>query len=148
MNARRLRLLLSLYPPLWGAGIAVRRVSPDFRQVDVEMKLRVWNRNYVGTHYGGSLYSMTDPFYMLMLVENLGRDFVVWDRAASIRFKRPGRGTVRAEFRLSKERLASIRSEAIEQGKVRPRFQVLVQDGEGELIAEVEKELSVRWKGQ
>ncbi len=146
MTPRRLRLLLRLYPPLLGAGIVVRHLSPDLRAIDVEMKLRFWNRNYVGTHYGGSLYSMTDPFYMLMLIENLGREFVVWDKAASIRFRRPGRGTVRAQFRLSEGRLRQVRQQALAEGKAEPRFEVAVRDETGEVVALVEKHLQVRAK--
>jgi hypothetical protein len=90
---------MSYWPPFFGAGIRIREISDDFTYVRVEMKLRFWNRNYVGTHFGGSLYSMVDPFYMLMLIENLGRDYIVWDKSASIRFLKPGRGRVSAEFR-------------------------------------------------
>jgi len=68
------------------------------------MRLRWWNANYVGTHYGGSLYSMADPFFMVMLIENLGKDYIVWDKAATIRFKKPGRGKMSAGFRLSESR--------------------------------------------
>ena len=90
--------LINLWPPFLGAGIRVTRIAPGWREVDVEMKLRRWNRNYVGTHYGGSLYSMADPFFMLMLIENLGREYIVWDKSASIRFRKPGKGVVRAEL--------------------------------------------------
>ena len=99
--------------------------------VDVEMKLRPWNRNYVGTHYGGSLYSMTDPFYMLMLMENLGRDYIVWDKAASIRFRKPGKGKVKAEFRLSDAQLDEIRDKLTTQEKYEPTFLVEVKDEAG-----------------
>src|SRR3954471_228439 len=95
---RNMRTVLNLYPPFLGAGIRVKRLDPDWRTIEVEMKLRRWNTNYVGSHYGGSLYSMTDPFYMLMLIENLGRDYIVWDKSATIRFRRPGKGTVVAKF--------------------------------------------------
>ena len=78
-------MYMNVWPPFAGAGIRVVRLDADWRAIDVEMKLRFWNSNYVGTHYGGSLYSMTDPFYMLMLIENLGREYVVWDKAATIR---------------------------------------------------------------
>src|SRR5208282_1913536 len=98
---RYMRTLISLWPPLLGAGIRLTRLDPDWRAVDVEIKLRRWNRNYVGTHYGGSLYSMADPFYMVMLIENLGREYIVWDKSASIRFRKPGRGTVSVSFRLT-----------------------------------------------
>ena len=90
---------MRLYPPYLGAGIRVTHVSHDFREIDVRMGLHWWNRNYVGTHFGGSLYSMIDPFLMLMFLENLGRDYVVWDKAATIRFKTPGRGLGEEESR-------------------------------------------------
>ena len=89
-----MRLLMNVWPPFLGAGIRVKRLQPDWKEVDVEMKLRGWNSNYVGTHYGGSLYSMADPFYMLMLIENVGRNYIVWDKSASIRFKKPEKGIV------------------------------------------------------
>ena len=137
---------INLWPPILGAGIKVRRMDPDMRAVDVEMKLTRWNRNYVGTHYGGSLYSMADPFYMLMLMENLGREYIVWDKAATIRFKKPGKGTVRAEFRLTEQQIEDIREKLKHQAKVEPTFVVEIKDAHGTVIAEVEKLLYVRKK--
>jgi hypothetical protein len=121
-------------------------MDPDMRAVDVEMRLTRWNRNYVGTHYGGSLYSMADPFYMLMLMENLGREYIVWDKAATIRFKKPGKGTVRAEFRLSEKQIEDIREKLKSETKVEPTFLVEIKDAHGTVIAEVEKLLYVRKK--
>ena len=135
---------INIWPPLLGAGIRVRWRSD--KAVDVEMKLRTWNRNYVGTHYGGSLYSMTDPFYMLMLMENLGRDYIVWDKTASIRFRKPGRGKVRAEFRLTEGQLDEIRNKLMTQDKYEPTFLVEVRDEAGDVVAEVQKVLHVRRK--
>jgi acyl-coenzyme A thioesterase PaaI-like protein len=148
MQRKLNRHLLNIWPPLLGAGIRVRRISEDLREVDVEMKLRVWNRNYVGTHYGGSLYSMTDPFYMVMLMRNLGPEYVVWDKAAAIRFKRPGKGTVRAEFRLTEERIQEIVRTLETQEKTELVFRVLVQDAEANVIAEVEKTIYVAKSGK
>jgi hypothetical protein len=135
--------LLSLYPPYLGAGIRVK-ASPDLRTFEVRMKIRWWNRNYVATHFGGSLYSMCDPFFMLILVEALGPGYVVWDKAASIRFLRPGRGTVHATFHIPLVRIEEIRAAAEARGKVEPTFQVNVLDEAGEVVAEVEKLLYVR----
>lgn len=143
---RHMRRLLNLWPPFLGAGIRVRRLDPDWRAVDVEMKLRFWNANFVGTHYGGSLYSMTDPFYMLMLIENLGREYIVWDKSATIRFRRPGRGRMTASFRLSEEQLDEIRRTLQTEQKTEPTFVVEVKDQAGEVVAEVQKVLSVRKK--
>ena len=129
-----------------GAGIRVEHVAPDMKSVDVEMRLRWWNANYVGTHFGGSLFAMTDAFYMLMLMANLGRDYIVWDKAASIRYRKPGKGTVRAEFRLSDTQLDDIRERLKTLPTYEPRFTVEVKDELGTVIAEVEKLLYVRRK--
>jgi len=141
---RNIRLAMNLWPPFLGAGIRVKRLSADWKAIDVEMKLRRWNTNYVGTHYGGSLYSMTDPFFMLMLIENLGRDYIVWDKASSIRFRKPGRGTVSARFRLSEQELQDIRDVLKGQEKVDRSFAVQVTDESGTVIAEVHKQVQVR----
>ena len=138
--------LLRFYPPFFGAGIRVTHVAKDFRAIDVQMRLRWWNRNYVGTQFGGSLYSMVDPFFMLMFIENLGREYVVWDKAAAIRFKRPGRGTVFARFRLSEEELQRVRQDVERDGRAQPTFSVSVVDEEGHVVAEVDKVLSVKKK--
>jgi hypothetical protein len=145
MSKRWLIRLLNFYPPYLGAGVRVR-VSQDLRTFHVRMKLHWWNRNYVGTHFGGSLYTMCDPFFMLILVEALGRGYVVWDKAAAIRFRRPGKGRVSATFHIPQERIDEIRGAADAQGKVEPVFQVEVLDGEGQVVAEVEKILYVRRK--
>jgi acyl-coenzyme A thioesterase PaaI-like protein len=143
---RHIRFWINLWPPLLGAGIKVTRWDADWRAVDVEMKLRFYNGNYVGTHYGGSLYSMTDPFYMLMLIENLGRDYIVWDKAASIRFRRPGRGRVTAEFRLTEAQLDDIRQRLESTEKIDQTFTVEVKDESGEVVTVVEKVVQVRRK--
>ena len=127
------------WPPLLGAGVRVTRMDKDLRAVDAEMRLTRWNRNYMGVHFGGSLFAMTDPFYMIMLATNLGREYVVWDKAASIRYKKPGKGRVWAEFRLSEERLREIRAMLEEQGRHDVRFEVSVVDEAGDVVAAVER---------
>lgn len=108
------------------------------------MKLRWWNANYVGTHFGGSLYTMCDPFFMLLLIEGLGPGYVVWDKAATIRFRYPGRGRVRARFHISPDELADVRRQVDDKGRLEPRFSTQVLDEEGRVVAEVEKLLHVR----
>jgi len=141
-----LRRLVNFWPPFLGMGIRIVRIAADMKAVDVEMKLRWWNANYVGTHFGGSLFAITDAFYMLMLMANLGREYIVWDKAASIRYRKPGRGTVRAEFRLSDAQLDDIRDKLKTLPKYEPAFTVDVKDQQGTVIAEVEKLLHVRRK--
>jgi hypothetical protein len=145
-DAAQLRRRINLWPPFLGMGIRIKRIAPDMKGVDVEMKLRWWNANYVGTHFGGSLYTMTDPFYMLMLMANLGRDYIVWDKAATIRYRKPGKGTVHAEFRLTDAQLDDIRDKLNTLPKYERTFTIEVKDEQGTVIAEVEKLLHVRKK--
>jgi acyl-coenzyme A thioesterase PaaI-like protein len=144
ISARLLRWGMNLWPPFLGAGIRVRQIAPDFREVTVEMPLRLYNRNYVGTHFGGSLFAMTDPFFMLMVVHNLSPDYLVWDKAASIDFVSPGRGRVRAQFRLTDQDLAQIRACTDGGDKHLHLFKVDVTDAEGLVVARVEKIVYVR----
>jgi hypothetical protein len=137
---------INIWPPILGAGIRVHWLDSEMRAVDVTMKLRRWNQNFVGTHYGGSLYSMADPFFMVMLIQNLGREYIVWDKAATIRFRKPGRGTVRAQFRLSEAELEAIKTRLEAQEKYEPTFKVEITDEAGEVIAEVEKLIYIRKK--
>jgi hypothetical protein len=145
LKQRLMLRLINIWPPLAAAGIHVNW-GADMKSVDVQMKMRPWNRNFVGTHYGGSLYSMTDPFYMLMLIQNLGPNYIVWDKAAHIRFRRPGAGTVRAHFQLTEAQLEEIRQILETQPKYEPSFLVEVKNSAGEVVAEVEKVLHIRKK--
>jgi len=135
---------VNLYPPFLGAGIRTRQV--DEHTVRVEMKLTFLNRNIVGTHFGGSLYAMCDPWFMLILMRLLRKDYIVWDKSASIQFLRPGRETVTAEFYVPQNRVDEIRAAADAGEKVEPVFTVDVLDTKGKKVARVEKLLYVRKK--
>lgn len=138
------KLLVNLYGPYVLSGVRITEVADDLRCIEVRMALRPWNRNYVGTHFGGSLFAMADPWFMIMLIEQLGPGYVVWDKSGSIRFRKPGRGTVRARFELAQERVEEIRRAADDTGKTEPVFTAQIVDAQGEVVAEVEKLLSVR----
>ncbi len=139
--------LVSIYPPYRGAGIKVR-FSPDGTRITSEMKLRWYNRNYMGTHFGGSLYSMCDPHFMWLLIDHLGPDYIIWDRSATIHFKKPGKGRVRACFHIPGEEYQEIRSRADRGETVYPLFKTEVIDKEGNIVAIVEKELYVKKKAR
>ena len=145
-RARLLRIGLNLYPPYIGAGIRVQHISPDCREARVKMALRWYNRNFVGTQFGGSLYSMVDPFYMLLLMPLLGDDYIVWDKAANIDFVTPGKGAVYADFQVDDALLAEIRERTAGGDKYLPQLQVDIRDGAGTLVAKVHKTLYVRLK--
>ena len=146
MTPRTLQLLINFWPPFLAAGIHVRRIARDWSAAEVALHSRFYNRNYVGTHFGGSLYSMADPFFMLLLMHRLGERYLVWDRAARIDFVSPGRGTITARFDMPEERVAAIREEAAGGQKVHPEFETELHDAAGQLVAKVHKTLYVRLK--
>lgn len=146
MKRARFFKFINLYAPLIGAGIHVVDHGPGMEFIEVELKSTWWNRNIVGTAFGGSLYMMCDPFLMAILMHKLGRDYIVWDKAASIQFLRPGRSRVRARFEIPEAEIARIRDIADSGRKVEPEFDVDIVDVHGERIAMVHKVLYVRRK--
>jgi acyl-coenzyme A thioesterase PaaI-like protein len=146
MKLRILKLGMNLWPPFLGAGIKVRHIRADYREVVVSMKLRWYNRNYVGTHFGGSLAAMTDPFYMLMLIHILGNEYTVWDKSSTIDFIAPGRGTVTARFRLNDDQIAEIKNETADGKAYFPALSVNIVNESGDVVARVNKKLYVRKK--
>lgn len=146
MNSNLLRVLINLWPPYLFTGIHATHISADYRSADVELRERWYNRNYVGTHFGGSLFAMTDAWYMIMLVQNLGREYYVWDQRASIEYVSPGRGTLRAQFRLDEEILQHIREQTVNGEKYLPEFEVEIFNSENKLVARVMRTLYVRKK--
>ena len=148
MSPGLLRFLINLYPPYIGAGVRIASIAPDWSQMVVDLKLRFYNRNYVGTHYGGNLFTMTDPFYMLMLIHRLGPEYRVWDQKAEITYLKPGRGRVRATMGITDAQLQDIRDATQDGAKHLPRFMVEVIDEQGDVVATVDKTLYVRRKPQ
>lgn len=145
-SAQGIRRLLNWYRPYRGAAIKVTALSDDFTYARVEMRQRWYNTNYVGTHFGGSLYAMVDPMYMLLLMRQLGHDYIVWDKSAGIDFKRPGKGRVYAEFKVSAEQVAEIKAAADRGEKVLPEWPVEVLDEKGKVVAKIQKTLYVKKK--
>ena len=146
MRARVLRRLINLWPPLFFNSIRATRISDDYREIDVTLKLRWYNRNNVRTQFGGNLFAMTDPWYMIMIMENLGRDYFVWDKKASIEFVAPGRSAVTAKFILTEEKLADIRTATANGEKYLPEFVVDIYNTKQELVARVHRTVYVKRK--
>lgn len=144
--ARKVMLWSRFYAPFLGAGIRVTKVTPDFRKMEVRMKLKWYNKNYVGSHYGGSIYSMTDPFYMVMLIQILGKEYIVWDKSASIEFLKPGRTELCANFHVSDQVLEDIISKTKDGSRHFAEFSIDVTDTAGEVVAKVGKTIYVRKK--
>jgi len=135
---------MNLWPPFLGAGVSATRVSDDYCEVDFKLKLGLLNRNYFGTQFGGSLFAMTDPFYALMMLKNLGAGYVVWDKAGAIRYWKPGRGDVFAHFRLGADAIGRARRATARGGRHEPTSTVAIVDRAGETVADVGKTLCVR----
>lgn len=146
INARLFRHGLNLWPPFLATGIHVTDLSDDWRHARVELRLRPWNRNAVGTHFGGSLFAMTDPFWMLLVMRSMGPDYYVWDRSAQVDFRRPGRGIVHARFDLDDDTLAGLREAAAGGDKVLHWFDTPVLDAGGECVAHVRKQIYLKRK--
>ncbi|MGI5505450.1 DUF4442 domain-containing protein [Lentzea sp. CA-135723] len=146
MKASRLRFGMNLWPPFLFAGIRVEEISADYRYARVRMRLRPWNRNFFGTHFGGSLFAMTDPFWVLLLFNQLSGEHVVWDQAGEIEFVAPGRGTVYAEFRLTDEHVAQVLEQTSGGEKALIWFETDVVGQDGAVIARVKKQVYARRK--
>lgn len=145
-SPKTLKYALGIYGPFLGAGIKMDYISPDWREARVSMKLRWYNRNIMGVHFGGSLYSMVDPQLMLMLMNILGKDYAVWDKAASIEFIKPGKGKVSCLFTISDTQIQDIRSATASGEKYLPEFQLCVVDENGDLVARINKVVYIRKK--
>jgi hypothetical protein len=143
LRTRLFRWGFNLWPCFRGTGARVAFIASDWSEVRVRLPLSWRTRNYVGTIFGGSLYAALDPFYMLMLMHRLGPAYVVWDKAASVRFRRPGRSTLHARFRLEEVEVLEIRRLLEEQPKVDRTYTVQLVDSAGVVHAEVEKVLHI-----
>ncbi len=146
MRASTFRRLLNLWPPFLFNSIHLRLLAEDWSEARVTLKLRPWNRNYVRTQFGGNLFAMTDPFWMLLVMHRLGEDYYVWDKAAEIDFVAPGRGDVHAHFRVTPPMLDELREAAADGSKVLRWFETDVIGDDGEVVARVRKQLYVRLK--
>jgi acyl-coenzyme A thioesterase PaaI-like protein len=141
-----IRRILNVWPPFLFSGVHVSHIAEDWRSARVELRSRPWNRNYVGVHFGGSLFAMTDPFWMLLTLHALGDDYIVWDQAGGIEFLKPGRGTVRACFQLDDAALGHLRNATAGGAKYLHWFETDVVDEAGDVVARVRKQLYVRRK--
>lgn len=134
----------NFWPPFLFTGIKIIEKSPDYRHMKVKLKLRFWTSNYLGTQYGGSMFSMTDAFYMIMLIKNLGKGYSIWDKAASIRFLKPGKTDLFVEYNLSEKDLQSIKNELESNSRINWTRKIEIKDRNDEIVAEVERVISIK----
>lgn len=143
-----MRRAMNFYAPLRGAGIHVHRISANFEEVEVHMSLTRRNKNIMGTHFGGSLYAMADPFFMLILMKRLGSHYHVWDQEASIRFVAPGTSLVKGLYQVDDRTLDEIKAKAANGEKVLHTFEADITHADGTVVAHVSKVLYIRLKKQ
>lgn len=143
-QSRWMRWKWALFPPWRGTGARVTYIASDYREVRVELPLSWRTRNYVGTIFGGSLYGATDPVYMIQLMQILGRDYVVWDKAATIRFRKPGRTKLTATFKIDDAEVETIRQLTANGEPTDRVYKVDLVDRDGVVHASIEKTIYIR----
>lgn len=146
LSVNNFRRLLNLYPPYIGAGVKIEYISNDWKELRVSMRVHWYNRNAVGTHFGGSLYSMIDPHLMLLLMKLLGKDYYVWDKSASIDFIKATKEKVTAKIKITDEDIKEIKQKTKNGEKYLPTFIIDIRDESGELVASAEKIIYIRKK--
>lgn len=138
--------LLNFYPPFLGAGIRIKKHNPEGNSYLVQMKLRWYNRNVAGTHFGGSLYAMCDPFFVFAAYSHFGDDYIIWDKSASIEYVFPGKGTVSGLFEISKDKLVDMKKEVDTLGKKTFFFDAEILDERKRVVCKLKKEIYIRKK--
>jgi acyl-coenzyme A thioesterase PaaI-like protein len=146
MRAATFRRLLNFWPPFFFNSIRLLSLDDDYTEARVVLRLRPWNRNYVRTQFGGNLFAMADPFWMLLILHHLGKDHYVWDKAGAIDFVAPGRADVYAHFKLEPGVIDELRAAATGGEKVLRWFEIPLKTAAGEVVAVVRKQIYVRLK--
>ncbi|CDZ80159.1 hypothetical protein BN1013_00665 [Candidatus Rubidus massiliensis] len=146
MKKKWLLKFWNFWPPFLFTGIQILYCSRDYHHIKAKLKLRFWNANYVGTQYGGSIFSLADPFYMVMLINNLGKNYIVWDKASTIRYLKPGKTDLYADFILKDEELESIIEEVREKGKSEWIKVIPILDAHNNTVAEITKTITIKAK--
>lgn len=142
----KFRTLMNWYPMYFGTGGKILFWSSDSFELHLRLRLNIWTYNYVGTIFGGSLFSAADPFYMLMLFKALGPKYVVWDRSASIRFRKPGRSTLYAKYQITEDDFNQIKKSVEEKGDTTYNFTILWMDKDQVVYAEIERQCYIAEK--
>lgn len=141
-----IRFLGNLYVPFLGAGIKIENIAKDYHYIRVSMPLKWFNKNYVGTHFGGSIFAMVDPWYMMMLINILGKDFLVWDKGADIQFIKPGTTKIIAEFQINEKEIKNIKQEIEKEGRYLFKKEIVILDTNQNIVSKVRKSISIKKK--
>ena len=146
LKSRLTRILFNYFPMFWSTGAKMTYLAADFKEIHIKLPLSWRTRNYVGTIFGGSMFSATDVLYFLLVVKNIGKDYIVWDKASSIRFKKPGKGTLYTKAVISDEEIEIIKTELLNIDKIDRVYYLDLIDEAGDICASVEKTIHIQNK--
>jgi hypothetical protein len=144
LRSHWLKWRFNLFPAFRGTGGRVKWIAHDLREVHVVLPLSWRTRNYVRTIFGGSMFGVVDPFHMIMLIARLGSGYQVWDKAAAIRFRKPGRTTLYATFKLEDAEVEEVRKLAASGEPFERVYSVDLVDKDGVVHATIEKTIYIR----
>lgn len=146
MRLRHFTFLWNFWPPFIGLGIRIHKLAADYKKVRMELKKRPWNANFFGTQYGGGIFAMTDGIYVLMLLYNLPKKYIIWDKAASIEYLKKGHTHLHADFVITDAELKKIEKDVAEKKSLDWSKSVDIKDSSGEVVARVVRTLSIKIK--
>ncbi len=148
LKTRLQRVILNFYPMYWGTGGKVIYLADDYKEARIKISLNWRTRNYVGTIFGGSMFAATDVVYFLLVLKNIGKNYIVWDKASSIQFRKPGRGTLTCTAKITDEEINSIKAELLTIDKIDKIYHLDLIDESGDVCASIEKTIHIRNKNK
>jgi len=143
-KSRLKRTIFNFFPAFWSTGAKVTYLAADYKEVHLKLPLSWRTRNYVGTIFGGSMFASTDVLYFLLVLKNIGDDYIVWDKASSVRFRKPGKGTLYAKAIISDEEIEMIKKELQNTDKIDRIFHLDLIDEAGDVCASIEKTIHIQ----
>jgi acyl-coenzyme A thioesterase PaaI-like protein len=145
-KSRLSRMVFNFFPAFWSTGAKVTYLAADYKEVHLKLPLSWRTRNYVGTIFGGSMFASTDVLYFLLVLKNIGKDYIVWDKASSIHFKKPGKGTLYTKVTVSDKEIETIKKELQYTDKIDRIYLLDLIDEAGDICASIEKTIHIRNK--
>ena len=118
-------------------------VSDDLHKVVITLRLNWKNKNYVGSIFGGSMLAATDPIYLIQLIQILGDNYVVWDKAVTARYKRPAKSRIYGTFLFSKKEIKDIKNKIAESHEIDITKTMNLIDEKQQIIATFSKTLYI-----
>ncbi|MBF0491380.1 MAG: DUF4442 domain-containing protein [Deltaproteobacteria bacterium] len=146
LKSKLFRYRFNFWPCYWGTGAKITYIASDFREMRVRLPLTWRTKNYVGTLYGGSIYASVDPQYMLMLIQILGPEYIIWDKSAQVEFLKPGKNFLEACLLISEEEIQTIKRLLKTERSIDRNYPIDLIDKEGRLCARVTKTIYIRKK--